>query len=32
VPELVAAADFAKLTVLSARAEQLPAFRETDFS
>jgi glutathione S-transferase len=32
VPELVAAADFAKLSVLSARAEQLPAFRETDFS
>jgi glutathione S-transferase len=32
VPELVPAADFAKLPVLSARAEQLPAFRETDFS
>jgi hypothetical protein len=31
VPELVAAADFPKLSVLSARAEQLPAFRETDF-
>jgi glutathione S-transferase len=32
VPELVVAADFPKLSVLSARAENLPAFRETDFS
>jgi glutathione S-transferase len=32
VPELVAAADFPKLSVLSQRAETLPAFRETDFS
>jgi glutathione S-transferase len=32
VAELVPAAAFPKLTVLSARAEQLPAFRETDFS
>ncbi|HMH64507.1 MAG TPA: glutathione S-transferase [Rhizomicrobium sp.] len=31
VPELVPAADFPRLSVLSARAEQLPAFRETDF-
>jgi glutathione S-transferase len=30
--ELVPAAAFPKLAVLSARAEQLPAFRETDFS
>ena len=32
VPELVGAADFPRLSVLSARAEKLPAFRETDFS
>jgi glutathione S-transferase len=32
VAELVPAAQFPKLAVLSARAEQLPAFRETDFS
>jgi len=32
VAELVPAAEFQKLAVLSARAEQLPAFRETDFS
>ena len=32
VPELVLAADFPKLSVLSARAETLPAFRETNFS
>jgi len=32
VAELVPAAAFPKLAVLSARAEQLPAFRETDFS
>jgi glutathione S-transferase len=32
VAELVPAAEFPKLAVLSARAEQLPAFRETDFS
>jgi len=32
VPELVAAADFPKLSVLSARAERLEAFVETDFS
>jgi hypothetical protein len=31
VPELVPAADFPRLAVLSARAETLPAFRETDF-
>jgi glutathione S-transferase len=31
VPELVPAADFPQLAVLSARAETLPAFRETDF-
>jgi hypothetical protein len=30
--ELVPAAEFPRLAVLSARAEQLPAFRETDFS
>ena len=32
VPELVAAADFPKLSVLSARAEKLAPFLETDFS
>jgi len=32
VAELVPAAEFPKLAVLSARAEQLPAFWETDFS
>ena len=32
VPELVLAAEFPKLSVLSVRAETLPAFRETDFS
>jgi glutathione S-transferase len=32
VAELVPAAEFPKLAVLSVRAEQLPAFRETDFS
>jgi glutathione S-transferase len=32
VPELVPAGDFSKLSVLSARAETMPAFRETDFS
>ena len=31
VPELVAAGDFPKLSVLSARAEKLTPFRETDF-
>jgi len=31
VPELVAAGDFPKLSVLSARAEKLAPFRETDF-
>ena len=31
VPELVAAADFPRLSVLSARAEKLGPFRETDF-
>jgi len=31
VPELVVAADFPKLSVLSARAEKLAPFRETDF-
>jgi len=32
VPELVPAADFPKLSVLSARAEISPAFQETDFT
>jgi len=32
VPELVVAGDFPKLSVLSARAEKLPPFTETDFS
>lgn len=32
VPELVAAADFPKLSVLSARAEKLAPFAQTDFS
>ncbi len=31
VSDLVPAADFPRLSVLSARAEQLPAFRESDF-
>ena len=32
VAELVPAADFPKLSVLSARAEKLPAFQESDFN
>ena len=32
VPELVVSDDFPKLSVLSARAEKLPPFTETDFS
>ena len=32
VAELVPAADFPKLSALSARAEKQPAFWETDFS